>query len=304
MGGQSSKSKAQIVKDVVNEVIVKNIVNCSYQVTQEQGINVTGSGNVLDNIGMKQSFMININCANIVKSETTVQNDIADKIVQSAAAQGEVLVGALGRERSEVKTDVLNKIKNQINKTNIMNCMNAINAKQVININGNNNIIQNVTLEQHQKMVSDCIQNLVDKTELMTDLQTEVKSTSSAIEMGLFGWLTSGYGMIVLIVLIIVVGGILYYYYSSKSPVSMMQQYQQPQQQFQQPPQYYNRPPPVYYPPQYPPPVQQAPQYIPAPIITQTPPPAQILSTPPSIAAPQQIAPTVITPQPSYVTIR
>lgn len=267
MGGQASSAKSDIVKESVNEILVKNIVNCSYVVNQEQGINITGNGNVIEDVTMKQTFLININCLNIVKDETRVLNEIAEKVVQKASAEGEVLVGALGRERSEVISNIINKIKTQINKQNVMNCTNNINSSQVISISGNNNIIKSVTLEQHQKNITDCIQNLVLKTELMTELSSEVDNSAAAKQNGLFSFLSSWTGVLIIIIILVIVA----YYYMNRSPQGMAMQGMQGMAMYQQP--QYRPPPRVQYP-------QQSYESYAQPYTTPTP------SAPPSASAP------------------
>lgn len=202
MGGQESKAKSKIVTEIITEVLIKDTLNCSQLIQQEQGLNISGSGNVIDGLSMKQAFYIHTECMQSIKRTTDIQNQIAQKIQQAAEAQGEVIVSAMGRERSEVISEIRNKIVNSINKESILSCVSTINSSQIVNISGNNNIVKNVSMEQHTKMVRDCMQKLADKTNLVNQLDLEQTQTSSAKEAGLFGWMQSGYGTIVLIAIV------------------------------------------------------------------------------------------------------
>lgn len=202
MGGQESKAKSKIVTEIITDVLIRDTLNCSQLIQQEQGLNISGSGNVIDGLSMKQAYYIHTECMQSIKRTTDIQNEIAQKIQQAAEAQGEVIVSALGRERSKVVSEIRNKISNTINKESITSCVSTINASQIVNVSGNNNIVKNVSMEQHTKMVRDCMQRLADRTNLVNQLNLEQTQTASAKEAGLFGWMQSGYGTIVLIVIV------------------------------------------------------------------------------------------------------
>lgn len=202
MGGQESKAKSKIVTEIITDVLIRDTLNCSQLIQQEQGLNISGSGNVIDGLSMKQAYYIHTECMQSIKRTTDIQNEIAQKIQQAAEAQGEVIVSALGRERSQVVSEIRNMISNTINKESITSCVSTINASQVVNVSGNNNIVKNVSMEQHTKMVRDCMQRLADKTNLVNKLDLEQTQTASAKEAGLFGWMQSGYGTIVLIAIV------------------------------------------------------------------------------------------------------
>lgn len=245
MGGQESKAKSKIVTEVIVDVLEYEMLNCSEMIQQEQGLNISGSGNVIDGVSMKQAFFIKTSCFQNVNKVLDIQNKIAEEIQQRAAAQGEVIVSALGREKGYVKSVIKNKIANSINQQTITNCASSINNKQMIDVSGNNNIIKNVTMEQHSQMIRDCTQELAKKTELVNDLEIKQSQEASAEEMGLFGWMQSGWGTIVLIA--IVVFAFIFLYYKSGGSASMGRPPMRPPM----------RPPPVA-PPMYSPPVTPA----------------------------------------------
>lgn len=211
MGGQSSKAKSKIVTDVIVDVLSTDLLQCSQMISQQQSMDISGSGNVFDGVSMKQAFYIDVKCSQSINRTTDIQNAIAEKIQQSAEAQGEVIVSAMGRERSSVVSDIKNRISNSITSQNIMSCATNINNSQTINVSGNNNILRNVSMEQHGEMVKNCMQKVAEQTKLVNDLKIEENQTASAEEKGLFGWMSSGYGMIVLIVIAIVAGVVIYY---------------------------------------------------------------------------------------------
>jgi hypothetical protein len=250
MGGQSSKAKSKIVTDIIVDVVSKDLLNCSEMIRQQQGLDISGSGNVFDGVSMKQAFVIKTNCSQSINRDTEIQNIIAQKIQQSAEAQGEVIVSALGREKASVVSEIANKISNSINRQTIMNCASSINNSQIISVSGNNNIVRNVTMEQHGEMVRGCVQKLAEQTRLVNDLNVEQAQAASAEEKGLFGWMSSGYGMVVLVVLV-VAAAIVGYFYINNSPSGQARKLRQDivdrrlQQTAYMPPVVNQQPPPV-----------------------------------------------------------
>lgn len=242
MGGQSSKAKTKIVTETIVNVLTTDLLNCSQMISQQQSMDISGSGNVFDGVSMKQAFYIDVKCSQSINRTIDIQNIIAEKIQQNAEAQGEVIVSAMGRERAEVVANIKNSISNTINSQSIMQCATMINNSQTINVSGNNNILRNVSMEQHGQMVKNCMQKLAEQTKLVNDLSVDVAQEASAEEKGLFGWMSSGYGMVVLIVLVVVAGVVIYYYAMAQSggdkrQLASIAMGQMGQQRYNQPPQ-------------------------------------------------------------------
>ena len=110
MGGQASKTKSKIVTDVIVEVLTTDLLQCSQMISQQQTLDISGSGNVVDDLSMKQAFYIDVKCSQSINRTTDIQNLIAEKIQQKAEAQGEVIAIAMGRERSAAVSEIRNRI--------------------------------------------------------------------------------------------------------------------------------------------------------------------------------------------------
>lgn len=297
MGGSSSKASSKVVTDIITNIITNDMLTCAVYVQQTQSIDIKGSGNVLDGVGQYQSYEIDIDCLQDSNRINELQNEIANAVAQYAEATGVAVISALGASHSKVKSEIINRIKNTVNMSSIMNCATAINQSQKISVDGDRNILRNVTQEQFAKMVRSCVQNIASKTTLVNQLDNEVDQESQATTEGPFDFITDAITdmfnspvTMFFVFLVIIVAVIFAYLLLSGGdgpppPVS------------QPPPM---MPPPMFSPP--PPPPQAQPTIIvntpPAPMSAPTPPPAPeptqaqqpIPSAPPPQPQPQPIA--------------
>lgn len=179
MGGSSSKSRSQVFNDTVNNVIVKNIMDCSSNVTLQQQINITGSGNVVSGVTMNQAIKLSSTCFQDAKVMADLQNQVTDAIKQAAKEQDVALTNALAKSSSDTDTLIHNSVVNNINPQNITKIINSSNEIQGINITGDYNLVSNFTASQTADVVSSNTQKVIDQMDVVNQIKDYIDQQAS-----------------------------------------------------------------------------------------------------------------------------
>lgn len=209
MGGSSSKAKSEILTETITNVITQDIMNCSTMVTQQQSIDISGSGNVLDGVSMKQGFKINIACFQNSNRKQDLDTAIANAVTQQAESEGVALVGILGSSKSEVYNNIKNISRTEISMQSLVNCASAINNSQGINISGSYNLVKNISLEQFGEMIQNCVQKIVSNTSIVNAVKNATDQRTDAVTKGPLDFIaeifTSPTAIIAAVVVLIVI---------------------------------------------------------------------------------------------------
>jgi hypothetical protein len=310
--GSKSSSKSTIINDFTASTLSENIMNCRNTTTLQQKIKVMGDGNILRDFGMDQSFKLSSECEQDVNVSVKLKTDLANSIKQAAEAQNVALFGGLGGEaKAEAESYVKSSINQSVTTKAIADIINTTNAKQIVEVAGNYNILENFDMSQVIDLISKNSQKVINNIDIVAKAKNKIeqkaKSTvenpldavTDMIKAAMDG-LMSPFKMVTMIVggvvgLIILM--IAYAFLGGKSdtkrntrreftrPQYQQPQYQQPQ--YQQPqyqqPQYQQ---PQYQQPQYQQPEPQQPQY-------QQPEPQQ-----PQYQQPEPQQPPLLQPEP------
>ena len=214
MGGSKSKAVADIATDVMTNMITQDMMNCSTMVTQRQTLDISGSGNVLDGVTMKQGFKINVKCVQDSNRKAQLDTAIATAVEQAAEAEGVALVGVIGSSKSEVISNLRTRISTEITMQTLVNCASSINNTQGISISGDYNLIKNVSLEQFGEMIRNCVQNVVSNTSMINDLRNTVDQQATATTKGPLDFIadifTGPTAIIMMVIVLIVIIAIAY----------------------------------------------------------------------------------------------
>lgn len=291
MGGTSSKSKSEMITDIITNVAVKDIQDCSQFIDQNQNVYIQGSGNITSGIKMVQSAQINMDCYKKSKNITDLQNNIKAQVDQQVKATGSGFPTLDAGTHAEAYSKIQNDITSNINIDLLQKCAASVNQAQSVQVIGNRNITTDIAMDQTATMFKKCMTDAINQSTLGNDIQNFVGQNAQAETKSPFSFITDIFGgmfntillivgAIVLIIVVAMVGG--------GGGGGDSGDYQ-PEPQQQQPQIYMMAPPPQSYGPgtlaAAPMPYQQQSPYGQAPMSYQQPPmyeqPAQPMFTQP-----------------------
>ncbi len=219
--GSSSKNKLDIMNQTLNNAFISSIQNCGSSSLQLQEIDVKGSGNVLNDVQMKQVVNSVMKCASSQQAISDMAAKMAETIKQTAAAQNIALVGALQDSSSETDTNIKNIVSNYINMQSVQNITSNAVQKQTIKVDGANNVLMNISMDQFYKNLTEAAAEQVAKlsSAVVADTSAEQSSTSTSTNFiaeifDSVGKMITGNFLIFAIILIACIGGFLIWWSS------------------------------------------------------------------------------------------
>lgn len=178
-GGASSSVTVSITTKNVAEVLSRSIMKCSAGGTTVQTFKVIGSGNVVK-ARQVQLFKLSNTCNNSAENITKLQQDVANKIEETAKTQNVALLGVLGSSDSEVNTNIVNEIQAKITNEAISDILTTVSSTQETLIIGDNNIV-NITQEQTTEILTEACQNVISRLDSVQKIDNKVKADAEAV---------------------------------------------------------------------------------------------------------------------------
>ena len=207
-----------------NENILNKIVSIIRQIASNTVGDIT-----IRNVLMSQSVSINSQCMQKTLQDASVQNKIADDVVQKADTTTQAMLGLLsGSSSSTTETGVRTTIKNMFTQTNINETINNLKQNQSINITSTvgNVVMENITMDQGMHLAAQTFVDSTQITKALTDVENKLDQTSSSKSVGPFDFIAdlfATYGVIfgIVIVIIVLIGaGLMLYKWRSAGSTS------------------------------------------------------------------------------------
>lgn len=189
MGGATSKNSIKSATKTVVEAMAKSIQNCKGNTVINQRVAITGNYNVVSGVRLVQGMKLSSACGLESSNIMNTQQAVANAIKQAADSQSVAVMGALGNSNANNLSDILNEVKTKITSETIQNIINNFNATQEFFLNGNNNIVNDISMEQSMQILYDnCLSALtkldsIQKIENATDQQATSKQTNPIAEI-------------------------------------------------------------------------------------------------------------------------
>jgi hypothetical protein len=189
MGGASSKASSTIKTRSAVEALTENIMNCQANAFVTQRFVVSGNYNVISGVKQVQYMKLSSSCWQDASNIAEMQQSVANALKQVARSQSVSVLGALGKSDSEISSYITNEVTQKITQRTIQNIVNDSNVTQEILIEGDRNIIDNLSQEQTANIVFDNAQKAlntlvsVQTIENAADQEAEATQTNFVAEI-------------------------------------------------------------------------------------------------------------------------
>lgn len=184
MGGTKSKSAVQSLQQSITNISSSISQTCAASVDQDQDTTATqwslfGSNSAK----VSQSTDIDFKCMNNSKTQASLQNQIANAIVNSSDSKGIALFSAFGSTKAEATVNVNNIVTTNLTISNIQQTYIAIKNKQKsffsqLAIFGSNS----VDVTQGASVFAQAVNEILDNAGVFNTITTHIDNTSSASE--------------------------------------------------------------------------------------------------------------------------
>lgn len=218
MGAQASRSitDSKSLIESIGNTIIKSSISCSLNFLQRQNISLGKVEGSLDISGVSQNINsnINISCLQDSTNNSQILSDIEQELKQKAASATSGQNIGYQESNSNVISESITKVINNINLENIKNCSSNILQSQNISVETvlGDVRIREVNQSIASSVVQECLQRDTNLVLAVNELSTAIKQES---QTSVAGFLTAG--SLIAIVVIILVLLFLYYLFSSPS---------------------------------------------------------------------------------------
>jgi hypothetical protein len=216
-GGSSSMNASETFTKNVAEAMSESIQNCSGKTIIDMNVAIIGSGNVVKGLRLVQGMQLSTNCHTDDKNVAATQQAVENAIKQNAEAQGVALLGALGSSSSSNSTKIHNEVIAKINRKTIQNIINDYNLTMNFYLNGNSNIVEDVTMEQTAKVLQDNCLSAISQLSSVQEVKNEIDQKSKSTQtnpiseiISAIGSIFTSLGMIWMVIIIVVIGAGVY----------------------------------------------------------------------------------------------
>lgn len=181
-GGSTSSTSTTVTSKNIVESLAKTMMNCSSSGAFTQSVTIIGNYNVVKRVRMVQGIMLSSSCASEEKNVSETQNAVINAIKQAASSQSDSILGALTKSDSSTNTRIENEVRSVINRESIMNIVNSVNATQQFYLNGNSNIVDDITFDQSMQLVYDSCQSTLTQIKSFQQATTSAESSATSTQ--------------------------------------------------------------------------------------------------------------------------
>jgi hypothetical protein len=216
MGGSSSTSKTDIHTSNVVEALSKSIQNCQSNTVINQQVVIKGNYNVVKKVRLVQGMKLSSACALDDKNVAAAQQAVENAVKQQTEAQNVALLGALSSSDSDTDLKISNEVKAAITRETIQNIINNFNATQEFYLDGNSNIVEDISMEQSMEALYDGCLAAVSQMASVQAIQNNADQVSKSSQtnpiseiIGSIGSIITNMGSMwtIIIIVAMVVGG-------------------------------------------------------------------------------------------------
>lgn len=197
MGGHHSKQTLSASSDVTTNAVFKQTQDCITATDGINVINVTGDGNVLSGVTQHLSFAMKQDCSSTMNANSTFQTKVQDQITQALKDQDVALTSWLSAGTSTQETHLAKSIQTNYTSDMAQKCLANMVGRNVINVQGSNNVLRDDLQEQSQSMITSCLQGNKQTLGTMTDISDIINQGLSHLDKNPFAFITDALQSIV-----------------------------------------------------------------------------------------------------------
>lgn len=170
MGGSSSKTTISDTANLLSNSIMNSAANCITSDNQSNNLNVSGNNNVVNNVSQKASFTFSSDCTTKSSSVSSILQTLNNSTAASQVAEQQALAGFLDESSQSISDKIANNVIDTVTISNITTCADAVNSNNGLNVNGNNNVINNVKQTSDIDLLESCIVDAAQQSNSATDI--------------------------------------------------------------------------------------------------------------------------------------
>ena len=180
MGG--SKATSVVKTSVAAKTLARSILDCSNMTQVKQSVEIRGDNNVFRGVKMSQRINLSNKCDNNNDVLNKTKTDLASALKQSAETSSSALLGALNAQGSTLNSRIDNEVEQIISNDTITKIMSDVNLSQKLIVEGSNNLLVNIELEQVSDLVADACQKVINQSTLLSAITNQADQKAVSVQ--------------------------------------------------------------------------------------------------------------------------
>lgn len=193
MGGHTSKQSVTESTNIVSSVTQKVTQNCVTAVNSSNVVVIDGNGNILSGVDQELSVSVDSHCVAQVTQDAAFNADLKNAAVQATNTETISGLGWLDCGKDDSATTITNNVSSTTTSETVQNCLNSVQGKNLINITGNQNVLQNVLQKNTIQMFSKCVLGNAQQTSTVNDTTNTANQQSTYTAKNPFAFITDAF---------------------------------------------------------------------------------------------------------------
>jgi len=181
MGGHHSKQTVNNSVDIVSNVLFKQTQNCIGISEGKNFIGVFGDGNVVDGVYQDLSVNLDQRCVDQVTNQEKFQSNLKNGVVQSLKDREVALSEWINAGGDTQESDIIDSITTNLTSKVAQKCMLSLSGMNVLVLKGTGNVVENITQEQSEQLISNCLQTSNQAIKTTGDISNSVNQHSNHV---------------------------------------------------------------------------------------------------------------------------
>lgn len=190
MGGHSSKQTISASNSILTKATLNQTQNCVAVAAGENVISLNGNYNTLSNVSQGIKITLDADCAQKEIQKDDFESKLQNDISQQLKSQDVAMTSWLSAGSDDQEANINNSVATMVQTNVIQTCYRSLSARNVINIRGSGNVLENIAQDQAATMVSNCYQSTEGSMKTTTDMTNIINQALSHIDENPFAFIT------------------------------------------------------------------------------------------------------------------
>jgi hypothetical protein len=178
---KKSKQSVEATAAVVATAVQNVSQNCINYVDAQNQLVIRGNGNVVGNVSQMLSVSVDSNCVTQTAQSAEFQNRLQASATQLLEESGVAGLEWLDGSKKNLEAVVRTSVATGITATTVQNCLGTINSRNILQVQGDNNVVRDVTQGITANMISQCLLSNEQASRTINDITTAANQHSVGV---------------------------------------------------------------------------------------------------------------------------
>lgn len=190
MGGHHTKQTVGVSTNVAASIVQNTAQSCISVAYGGNTFNINGNYNDISGVAQTVSISVSPTCAVFASQNSTFDTSLSAAITQALSDQEVALTQWLDNSRDDQAASIAQNVTANFTQTAVQNCVNNLNGYNIFDVTGDGNVVRDVTQTATLSLVSQCILQGGQTSDVVTNITNTVNQQSAYTSSNPFSFIT------------------------------------------------------------------------------------------------------------------